>query len=245
MANRETEIANAYETSLTAEMGPNDTTATVSSTSGGPASPAYLVVEPENSSRREVVFFDGSFSGTSFSTTTTNNRYLSGSASTSGITHPIQSIVRSAPLSQHVRDLNDRVDAEAVSPSHGHGVGTQRDISSTYLTRDDGTLQSYSEEFVQATVGSSTYTCNLDTANTFNLDITTDCDIYFTNWPGSGEVGKATVRLTSNGYTVNFPNVRWPGGNKPSITNNTDYYVFVSFDSGGTIDAAQGPANFQ
>src|SRR5690606_24097746 len=48
---------------------------------------------------------------TEFRATSIANRYLEGSAQPGGLTHPAGSVVRSAPLAQHIQDLNDRIDA--------------------------------------------------------------------------------------------------------------------------------------
>ena len=59
----ETFTRNAFETTLSSTFGASDTTATVASTSGL-TSPCYLVIEPDSSTQREYVFFDGTFTGT-------------------------------------------------------------------------------------------------------------------------------------------------------------------------------------
>lgn len=110
MADRETHVANFFETELTTELGPTDLVAEVAST-GGLQSPAFLVIEPDNPNQREVILFDGAFTDTEFRATSIANRYLGGSAQPGGLTHPVGSVVRSAPLAQHIQDLNDRIDA--------------------------------------------------------------------------------------------------------------------------------------
>src|SRR5690606_19324193 len=92
------------------ELGPTDLVAEVMST-GGLQSPAILVIEPDNPNQREVILFDGAFTDTEFRATSIANRYLEGSAQSGGLTHPAGPVVRSAPLAQHIQDLNDRIDA--------------------------------------------------------------------------------------------------------------------------------------
>src|SRR5690606_812425 len=111
MADRKTHVANFFETELTAELGPTDLVAKVLST-GGLQSPAILVIEPDEPDRREVILFDDAFTDTEFRTTSIANRYLGGSAQPTGLTHPAGSVVLSAPLAQHIQDLNDRIDAD-------------------------------------------------------------------------------------------------------------------------------------
>jgi len=111
MADRKTHVANFFETELTTELGPTDLVAEVLST-GGLQSPAFLVIEPDDPNQREVILFDGAFTDTQFRATSIANRYLGGSAQPGGLTHPAGSVVRSAPLAQHIQDLNDRIDAD-------------------------------------------------------------------------------------------------------------------------------------
>lgn len=130
----ETKLLNAFETTLTAQMNPSDLTATVASTSTL-ASPAYLVIEPENPARREYVLFDGSFTATTFVCTGVGKRYLTGSAAASGLTHPVGSIVRMAPLAQHIEDLHDRIDAL----DHGTSLAGLGDDDHPQYSLVDGT----------------------------------------------------------------------------------------------------------
>lgn len=134
MTAQETNLLNAFETTLTAQMNPNDLTATVASTSTL-ASPAYLVIEPEVAARREYVLFDGAFIATAFTSTNINKRYLTGSAAASGLTHPVGSVVRMAPVAQHFEDINDRVDAL----DHGTSLAGLADDDHTQYSRADGT----------------------------------------------------------------------------------------------------------
>jgi len=115
MADRETNLTNFARTTLTAEMGSTDLTVTVDATGAFPASPAILVLEPDSAANREVVLFDGTFTSTTFVTSTVGNRYLAGSALPSGIVHPSGSVMICAPVAQHLDDLHDRVDATFTS----------------------------------------------------------------------------------------------------------------------------------
>lgn len=117
-------------------MGATDLTASVDTTSGGPASPCYLIIEPDSVTQREVIYFDGTFTGTTFVTGSLGNRYLTGSAAGSGLTHPSGSIVESRPLSQHLEDVHDRIDAVegSVVTDHGGLGGRGDDDHTQYLT---------------------------------------------------------------------------------------------------------------
>lgn len=102
----ETFTRNAFETTLSSTFGANDTTATVASTAGL-SSPCYLVIEPDSATQREYVFFDGTFTSTQLVTSTTDNRYLTGSAASSGLSHPQNSKVRMVPVQQIFEDIFD------------------------------------------------------------------------------------------------------------------------------------------
>lgn len=104
----ETFTRNAFETTLSSTFGATDTTMTVASTSGL-VSPCYLVIEPDSATQREYVFFDGTFTATQIVTSTADNRYLTGSAAASGLSHPQNSKVRMVPLQQHFEDIWDAV----------------------------------------------------------------------------------------------------------------------------------------
>jgi len=102
----ETFTRNAFETTLSSTFGASDTTATVASTAGL-TSPCYLVIEPDSATQREYVFFDGTFTSTQLVTSTVDNRYLSGSAAASGLSHPQNSKVRMVPVQQLFEDIFD------------------------------------------------------------------------------------------------------------------------------------------
>lgn len=122
MADRTSNFANAFETTLTVAMGATDTTATVDTTTGGPVAPCYLVIDPDDDAKREYIWFDGVFTGTTFVTSAIANRYLAGSAAGSGIVHDPGAKVRSVATAQAFEDLHDRVDGKA-GTTHGHAAG--------------------------------------------------------------------------------------------------------------------------
>jgi hypothetical protein len=104
----ETFTRNAFETTLSTTLGPTDTTINVASTTGL-SSPCYVVVEPDSGSQREYIFVDSTIGATSLTTTTVDNRYLTGSAASSGLTHAANSKVRIAPVQQHFEDIWDAI----------------------------------------------------------------------------------------------------------------------------------------
>lgn len=126
---------NAFITQLTAEMGPNDLSAAVGSI-GTLTSPCYLVIDYDSDSLREVILFDGTFGGSTFVTSSISNRYLEGSAAGSNLTHPLGAKVISTPLSMHIQDIYDLLDAI----DHGTLAGLSDDDHPQYLLKTGGTL---------------------------------------------------------------------------------------------------------
>ena len=117
MTARETNLLNAFETTLTGTIGASDSTMTVNSVvdSAGNQIQAdsYVVLNPDSATNREVVLITAVNAGTKQLTIGDGGsgfRYLTGSAATSGLSHASGSVVRMAPLQQHIEDINDRVD---------------------------------------------------------------------------------------------------------------------------------------
>ena len=115
MTAQETNLLNAFETTLTGTIGASDLTMTVNSVTDSASNtltaPCYLVLNPDSATNREVVLVTSINSGTKTLTLDNiNKRYLTGSAATSGLSHASGSVVRMSPLQQHIEDLNDRVD---------------------------------------------------------------------------------------------------------------------------------------
>ena len=137
-------LVNAFETTLTSEMGPEALSASVASL-GTFTSPAWLVIEPDSPTQREYIFFDDTYGGSSFVTSTIANRYQAGSAAGSNLTHPIGAIVRSVPMAQHIEDVHDRIDTF----THANIGGLSADDHPQY-SKADGT-----REFTGAVAGVS------------------------------------------------------------------------------------------
>jgi len=116
----ESTTANAFETTLSSQLGASDLTVNVASTTGL-ASPCYIVVEPDSATQREYIFIDGTVASTSFTTSTADNRYLSGSAAGSGLVHQSGSKVRVAPMKQHFEDIFDAL-GKVVDTAYSSGT---------------------------------------------------------------------------------------------------------------------------
>ena len=116
MTAQETNLLNAYETTLTGTIGASDLTLTVNSVidsaSNTLIAPCYLVLNPDSATNREVILVTSINVGTKTLTLDNiNKRFLTGSAASSGLSHASGSVVRMSPLQQHIEDLNDRIDA--------------------------------------------------------------------------------------------------------------------------------------
>ena len=116
MTAQETNLLNAYETTLTGTIGASDLTLTVNSVidsaSNVLTAPCYLVLNPDSATNREVILVTSINVGTKTLTLDNiNKRFLTGSAASSGLSHASGSVVRMSPLQQHIEDLNDRIDA--------------------------------------------------------------------------------------------------------------------------------------
>ncbi len=101
MVNRQSELLNAFQTTLATEMSSAASTMELDDATGL-TEPFYMVIEPENEAQREYVYVS-SLTGT---TATVPERYLTGSAAGSGLTHPVGSVVRMVVMAQHVEETS-------------------------------------------------------------------------------------------------------------------------------------------
>lgn len=108
---------NYFSTTLSGAVTAGDLTFPVVD-NGDLTSPCYIVIDPENDSKREIVFCDGTFGATTFVTTSVGNRGLSGSAA-GAQAHSSGTPVVFVSIKQHFDDLHDRID----------GVPTSADIT--------------------------------------------------------------------------------------------------------------------
>lgn len=118
MADRETNVTNAFESALTADLIEGGTTVEVESTVGSPGIPFYLVIDPGDDSKREIVLVDGSKDADTFLLSGGSSRGLDG---TSDVAHDSGAVVGVYPIAGLWTDINDRVDAaESGISSHTH-----------------------------------------------------------------------------------------------------------------------------
>jgi len=165
MTAQETNLFNAFETTLTATMGSSDTTFSVNAVADSYpttlSAPFYIVINPDSATNREVILVTAVDTGTKQLTTSVPNRYLPGSAASSGLSHSSGQTVRMAPLQQHIEDINDRVDT--IINEAGTAVNT-----SLFLDEDDMASDSATKGVTQQSV--KAYVDNNVTAQ--DLDIT-------------------------------------------------------------------------
>src|SRR5210317_2345153 len=163
MTAQETNLFNAFETTLTATMGSSDTTFSVNAvTDSYPttlSAPFYIVINPDSATNREVILVTAVNTGTKELTTSVPNRYLPGSAASSGLSHSSGQVVRMAPLQQHIEDINDRVDT--VINEDGTAVNTSLLLDEDDMVSDSAT-KGVTQQSVKAYVDSQVTAQDLD-----------------------------------------------------------------------------------
>ena len=203
MTAQETSLFNAFETTLTATMGSSDTTFSVNAVADSYpttlSAPFYIVINPDSATNREVILVTAVDTGTKQLTTSVPNRYLPGSAASSGLSHSSGQTVRMAPLQQHIEDINDRVDT--IINEAGTAVNT-----TLFLDEDDMASDSATKGVTQQSV--KAYVDNNVTAQ--DLDITdgsttSSVDLDSQTMTIQGTANEATVSLTGQTFTVGLP----------------------------------------
>ena len=180
MTARKTNLLNAFETTLTGTIGASDSTMTVNavvdSAGNQIQADSYLVLNPDSATNREVVLVTAVNTGTKQLTIGDGGsgyRYLTGSAATSGLSHSSGSVVRMAPLQQHIEDINDRVDT--IMNSAGTAVNTSG------LVKDEDSMSSNSDThlatqqsikaYVDATVTAEHLEVSADSGSNIEIDL--------------------------------------------------------------------------
>ena len=163
----ETFTRNAFETTLSSTFGATDTTATVASTSGL-TSPCYLVIEPDSSTQREYVFFDGTFTATQLVTSTADNRYLTGSAAASGLSHPQNSVVRMVPVQQVYEDMFDAI-GQVVDVSYASGTAGTPKLAAD-LNANNNKITNLTTPTAAADAANKSYVDTADTSLQASID---------------------------------------------------------------------------
>ena len=177
MTAQETNLLNAFETTLTGTIGASDLTITVNSVTDSAsntlAAPCYLVLNPDSATNREVVLVTSINSGTKTLTLDNiNKRYLTGSAASSGLSHASGSVVRMSPVQQHIEDINDRVDT--VINAAGTALNTtlfldEDDMSSNSATK--GVTQQSVKAYVDTQLTAEDLDISADSGSNIAIDL--------------------------------------------------------------------------
>tara|TARA_R100001509_G_scaffold165443_1_gene147112 strand:+ start:3561 stop:5744 length:2184 start_codon:yes stop_codon:yes gene_type:complete len=133
MTARETNLVNAFETTLAAQLASGGTTMNLTDDPGVDA-PVYLVIDPDNDSNREVILWS---SGTNHAAATVT-RDIDGKHGTDP-THAAGTQVRLAVVKQHIEEAHDAIqqgfvleDGDGtevtIAPAVSSGVYTQREV---------------------------------------------------------------------------------------------------------------------
>ena len=133
MTARETNLVNAFETTLAAQLASGGTTINLTDDPGIDA-PVYLVIDPDNDSNREVILWS---SGTNHAAATVT-RDIDSKHGTDP-THAAGTQVRLAVVKQHIEEAHDAIqqgfvleDGDGtevtIAPAVASGVYTQREV---------------------------------------------------------------------------------------------------------------------
>lgn len=184
MTAQETKLLNAFETTISGAMSSTALTITVNAVSNAAGdtltAPCYLVIEPDSATQREYFLVSSIDTGTKTLTISAiGNRYLAGSAATSGLTHAAGSTLRMSAMAQHFEDLNDRVDANF------NEAGTQ--IVAGNAVKDEDNMASDSAVHLATQQSIKAYVDSQVTAQ--DLDF-------------AGDTGTGAVDLDSQTFTI-------------------------------------------
>jgi hypothetical protein len=147
---------------------------------------------------------------------------------------------------------NATLSVTVADDSHNHVISNVDGLQTALdakLPSSGGTLDAYKETSVSATVGTTTYTVNCNTTNTFKLTMTGNPTIAFSNVPTSGTVFSLTLVLVHSGgaRTVTFPaSVKWQGGTAPTLSasGDTDIITLFTMDGGTNWYASTAGLDF-
>jgi hypothetical protein len=111
-------------------------------------------------------------------------------------------------------------------------------------------IKDYSETVVTAN-SDAAYTINLANGNIFELTLTDNCTLSFSNPPAAGKAGSLTLILIQDGTgsrTITWPDsVTWASGNAPTLSTSAgavDIIQLFTTDGGTTWRGFLAGANF-
>lgn len=135
MTARETNVADAAETTLSSSLAVGSTTINVTNAAAFPAVPFYAVLEPANDSKREIVLIDGTKSDTVF--TMSSAAAGRGLGATADVAHDSGVTIKMVPTSLLWTDINDRVDAADAAAAAASAAIVTDHAALTGLANDD------------------------------------------------------------------------------------------------------------
>ena len=201
MTAQETNLLNAFETTLTGTIGASDLTMTVNSVvdsaSNTLIAPCYLILNPDSATNREVVLVTSINVGTKTLTLDNiNKRFLTGSAASSGLSHASGSVVRMSPVQQHIEDINDRVDT--IINEAGTAVNTTLFLDEDDMSSNSAT-KGVTQQSVKAYVDTQLTAEDLDTAGNSGTG-SVDLDSQSLTVSGDGTI----LSSTASGQGITF-----------------------------------------
>ena len=143
MPAREVNLANFFETTANGNIGASDTTITLDAapTSDGTnpiSGPFYLVIDPDNINKREVVYVE-SISGLVCDLTSTSNRDIENRHSADP-SHDDGVTIRMSVVKEMIEDIHDRINDVAVTGAVTGSIdSSSQDIATTLASGVDAT----------------------------------------------------------------------------------------------------------
>ncbi len=229
MVAQETNLLNAFETTLSTTLGASGTTVTLTavtdSASNNITAPCYLVIEPDSATNREYVLVSAINIGTKTITLGdggSSYRYLTGSSASSGLSHASGATIRYVPMAQHIEDINDRVDT--IINSAGTAVNTSGLVKDEDDMSSDSATHLATQQSVKAYVDSQVTAQDLDVeTDSGNIDIDLDSEA-LTIAGGEG------IDTSATGTTVTIAGEDASTSNKGIASFSSDNFSVSSGD---------------
>lgn len=223
MANRETFVTNAAETTLSSSLASGATTINVTSTAAFPAVPFYCVIDPDVNASREVILVDSGKTATTFTLTGAASR---GQDGTTDATHSSGAKVVCVPIAALWTDINDRVDAANTAlTTHEADTTSVHGITDTStLYRSGGTDVAVADGGTGASTAAAART-NLAVVGTVGGDTIT----------ASGAAVKPLVVKGAASQTANLQEWQNSSGTVLALLNPNGAFQAADMRSDGTL----------
>jgi hypothetical protein len=118
MVDQETNLVNAFETTLNGAVASGDASIALTD-NPGVAAKVYLVIDPDNDSKREIVLWNSGAFGAAAVTRDVDAQHSPDPAHADGTK------VRLAVVKQHIEDVHDRIDADETTNATHRTDGTK------------------------------------------------------------------------------------------------------------------------